>query len=247
MSYAIIRSLVGIALVVCGASINTANGASNDSAPASDAATRIIVIDAQGDSTMWGFQTANHFSKSWQTSANPPALLQSALQARFGLNVIVRNNGVPGATIVDREKGINAYKETYAQSVAESPAHIVIVNFALNDADRHVAEPPEMFRAYMTQFIKESQAAGRIVVLEEPNPVSHAVSLPAVPLYVDVVDDLAKEFGLPLIRQYADIRDMPNWHALLIDGVHPTDALYGIKAERQREVIEPIVAKLLQE
>jgi hypothetical protein len=32
----------------------------------------------------------------------------------------------------------------------------------------------------------------------------------------------------------------------LIDGVHPTDALYRLKAERQREVVEPIVAKLIE-
>jgi acyl-CoA thioesterase I len=207
---------------------------------------RPIIIDAQGDSTMWGYQTSDDFKKSWQTPNNPPALLQAALQARFGPHVIVQNNGVPGATLADREKGNNGYRQTYAQWVTSSPAHIVIVNFALNDADNHVKEPPAAFRAHLMRFIEESQGAGRIVVLEEPNPVDYAVNKTIVPRYVAVVDEMAKHYRLALIRQYAYIGAMHDWRALLIDGVHPTDALYRIKAERQREVVEPIVAKLVE-
>ncbi|MBN3763093.1 SGNH/GDSL hydrolase family protein [Burkholderia sp. Ac-20365] len=209
-------------------------------------ADRPIIIDAQGDSTMWGFQTSDGFNKSWQTPNNPPALLQAALQARFGPQVIVQNNGVPGATLVDREKGVNGYSEPYARWVANSPAHIVIVNFALNDADNHLKEPPAVFRAHLMRFIEQSRSAGRIVVLEEPNPVDYAVNRSIVPRYVAVVDEMAKHYRLALIRQYGYIGAMHDWRALLIDGVHPTDALYRLKAERQREVVEPIVAKLME-
>jgi lysophospholipase L1-like esterase len=210
------------------------------------ASNKTIIIDAQGDSTMWGYQTSDGFTKSWQTPANPPALLQAALQSRFGAHVIVQNNGVPGATVVDRELGINGYRQPYAQWVATSPAHIVIVNFALNDADNHVKEPPSAFRAHLMRFIEESRGAGRIVVLEEPNPVDYAVNETIVPQYVAVVDELAKRYGLALVRQYAYIGARHDWRSLLIDGVHPTDALYRLKAERQREVVEPIVAKLIE-
>ncbi|MBN3754679.1 SGNH/GDSL hydrolase family protein [Paraburkholderia sp. Tr-20389] len=207
---------------------------------------RTIIIDAQGDSTMWGYQTSGGFTKSWQSPNNPPALLQAALQARFGTRVIVQNNGVPGATLVDRERGVNGYGQPYSQWVTTSPAHIVIVNFALNDADNHVKEPPAAFRERLTRFIKESRDAGRIVVLEEPNPVDYALNETVVPQYVAVVDELAKRYGLALVRQYAPIGAMRDWRSLLIDGVHPTDALYRLKAERQREVVEPIVAKLME-
>ncbi|ACC71032.1 SGNH/GDSL hydrolase family protein [Paraburkholderia phymatum] len=207
---------------------------------------KTIVIDAQGDSTMWGYQTSGGFTKSWQSPDNPPALLQAALQARFGARVIVQNNGVPGATLVDREQGVNGYGQPYSRWVTISPAHIVIVNFALNDADNHVKEPPAAFRARLTRFIKESRNAGRIVVLEEPNPVDYALNETVVPQYVAVVDELAKRYGLALVRQYAPIGAMRDWRSLLIDRVHPTDALYRLKAERQREVIEPIVARLME-
>jgi len=204
-----------------------------------------IIIDAQGDSTMYGYQTSDNFKKNWQTPANPPALLQSALQSRFGSRVIVQNNGVPGTTIVDREQGGNGYRQTYAQWVAASPAHIVIVNFALNDADNHAKEPPDVFRSHLMRFIEESQGAGRIVVLEEPSPVDYAANRAIVPQYVAVVDELAQQYGLALVRQYRYIEALHDWRALLIDGVHPTDRLYRIKADREREVVEPIVAKLI--
>ncbi|MEM5371280.1 SGNH/GDSL hydrolase family protein [Paraburkholderia azotifigens] len=227
------------------ATAGPANAAPHISGNAMAVSHRMIIIDAQGDSTMWGYQTSGGFTKSWQSPNNPPALLQAALQARFGAHVIVQNNGVPGATLIDRERGINGYGLPYSQWVTASPAHIVIVNFALNDADNHVKEPPAVFRAHLMRFIEESRGAGRIVVLEEPNPVDYAVNRTIVPQYVAVVDELAKHYGLALVRQYAAIGAMHDWRSLLIDGVHPTDALYRLKAERQREVIEPIVAKLI--
>jgi acyl-CoA thioesterase I len=239
---------LGIAAMSADAASHATHAAAGASAhaaatPASD---RTIIIDAQGDSTMWGYQTSDDFKKSWQTPNNPPALLQAALRARFGPHVIVQNNGVPGATLVDREKGVNGYGQPYAQFAATSPAHIVIVNFALNDADNHVKEPPAAFRAHLMRFIEQSQGAGRIVVLEEPNPVDYAVNTTIVPRYVAVVDEMAKHYRLALIRQYGYIGAMHDWRSLLIDGVHPTDALYRLKAERQREVVEPIVAKLVE-
>jgi lysophospholipase L1-like esterase len=234
------------ALIGVLATAGEAHAAPHTSGNAMAVSNRMIIIDAQGDSTMWGYQTSDGFKKSWQSPNNPPALLQAALQARFGARVIVQNNGVPGATIVDRERGINGYGQPYSQWVATSPAHIVIVNFALNDADNHVKEPPAAFRAHLMRFIEESRGAGRIVVLEEPNPVDYAVNRTIVPQYVAVVDELAKRYGLALVRQYAVIGAMHDWRSLLIDGVHPTDALYRLKAERQREVVEPIVAKLIE-
>jgi lysophospholipase L1-like esterase len=237
-------ALLGSVLVAAGAGAGAAHAASRAAAHTLAVTGKPIIIDAQGDSTMWGYQTSNGFRKSWQSPNNPPALLQAALQARFGARVIVQNNGVSGATLADREKGVNGYKQSYSQWVAKSPAQIVIVNFALNDADNHVKESPAQFRAHLMHFIKESQGAGRIVVLEEPNPVDYAVNKVIVPRYVAVVDEMAKHYGLALIRQYAYIGAMRDWRSLLIDGVHPTDKLYRIKAQRQCDVVEPIVTKL---
>ncbi|MBP0594360.1 SGNH/GDSL hydrolase family protein [Paraburkholderia sp. LEh10] len=237
-------ALAGIALIAVDAAVDVAHAAPRMPPHMTPVTGGPIIIDAQGDSTMWGYQTSDAFTRSWQSPNNPPALLQAALQARFGPHVIVQNNGVPGATLVDRERGTNGYALPYAQWAATSPARIVIVNFALNDADNHLKESPENFRANLVRFIEESKRAGRIVVLEEPNPVDYAVNKTIVPRYVAVVDEMAKHYRLALVRQYAYIGAIRNWRSLLIDHVHPTDALYRLKAQRQREVLEPIVAKL---
>lgn len=208
-------------------------------------AQRSIVIDAQGDSTIWGFQTADNFKKHWQTPNNPPALLEKALQERFGNSITVQNHGHPGAMIGDRMNGVNGYTQTYTQEIATNKADIVIVNFALNDAHKSALEPVEQYKAFLIDFVQQSQAAGRIVVLEEPNPIDFPINVSTIPRYVDAMNEVAKEMGIAIVHQYDHISAMPNWKSLLIDGIHPTDELYRIKAQRQAEVIGPIVGKLL--
>ena len=88
-SHALAAVLLGIAALQADAAAGRTRAAAT--------ADRPVIIDAQGDSTMFGYQTSDGFNKSWQTPDNPPALLQAALQARFGPRVIVQNNGVPGA------------------------------------------------------------------------------------------------------------------------------------------------------
>jgi hypothetical protein len=63
---------------------------------------------------------------------------------------------------------------------------------------------------------------------------------------VTVIDDVAQQRGVALIRQYAYIQTLPNWKAMLADGIHPTDALYAIKGQREAAVLGSIVAGLMQ-
>ncbi len=224
-------------------------GGGGEDSPSRDVANapaqRSVVIDAQGDSTIWGFQTSDNFQKHWQTTNNPPALLEKALQAKFGKTITVQNHGHPGAMIGDRMNGVNGYTLTYAQEVSTNKADIVIVNFALNDAHKSALEPVDQYKAYLIDFVAQSRAAGRVVVLEEPNPIDFQINASTIPKYVEAMNEVARELNVPIVHQYHHISAMPNWKALLIDGIHPTDELYWIKAHRQAEVIEPIVARLL--
>lgn len=242
--------LITALLAACGGSSGSSSStdqtANTQSAPVSARApAKTVVIDAQGDSTMYGFQTSDNFQKSWQTANNPPALLQAQLQAQFGTVVTVINNGVPGATLGERMDGL-AGVTSYAQQIAAQTAQVVIVNFAINDANPGNAyhETPDQFRNYLIQFIATSQAAGRIVVLEEPNPVTDPTINAAIANMVQVTDQVALQMNLPLVKQYDYILSLPNWQTLLIDGVHPTDALYEVKEQREADVVLPIVQKL---
>lgn len=232
----------------CGGGSSSGSAASaTTNAAATSTPAKTVVIDAEGDSTMYGFQTSNNFTTYWQTASNPPALLQASLQAQYGTTVTVENHGHPGATLGNLMNATFGFTESYAQEVVADKAQLVIENYAINDSNpaNSYAETPEQFENYLLQFIADSQAAGRSVVLEEPNPVVDATINANLKNLVAVIDDVAAQMNLPLVKQYYYIESLTDWQSMLIDGVHPTDALYKIKAEREAAVVSPIVATLV--
>jgi lysophospholipase L1-like esterase len=205
-----------------------------------------IVIDEQGDSTTYGFQTSDNFQKYWQTCSNPPSLLPESLRRRFGETITVINNGHPGAMVGDLIEGASGVPRPYARQSQATKAQIVILNYALNDARSNGTEPVDRFRKYLIDFVRLSRAAGRIVVFEEPNPINYPINVTIVPLYVEAINSVANAMNVPVIKQYEYISAIPTWRSMLIDGVHPTDELYRIKAEREFEVVAPIVDHLMR-
>jgi lysophospholipase L1-like esterase len=202
---------------------------------------KAIVIDAEGDSTMWGFRPVN--GGAVQVDGNPPALLQAALQQQFGPLVTVQNNAIPGMTMANRLEGTAPYSQPYSAWATSDHANIVIENFSLNDDTVTNNESPEMFQNYLVQFVSDSQAAGKTVVLEEPNACWNC---PATLVnYVNVIDSVALQMNLPLVKQYDYTMSLPNWQSMLVDGIHPNDALYALKAQREADVIGPIVQHLM--
>nr|WP_276554107.1 SGNH/GDSL hydrolase family protein [Cupriavidus gilardii] len=191
---------------------------------------------------MWGYQTVN--GQGTQTAQNPPAIVQATLRDKYGPTVTVLNHGIPSMTIVNRMDGTGDYRQTYAQELASTTAHVVVVNFALNDTNHMATEPPQRYREYLERFVDESRLANRVVVLEEPNPTKSDDFNQYVALYVQVMNEVAHQRQVPIVRQFYYIQSLPNWKSLLIDTEHPGDELYQIKAQRQLAVLDPIVASL---
>jgi lysophospholipase L1-like esterase len=206
-------------------------------ASATAPAPKAVLIDAEGDSTMCGYRIANGVGTCLY-DVSPPTVLQYLLQQKFGTTVAVQNNGAPG-TIINQDLNGSSIAPL-ATRLASSTARIVEENFGLNDA---VNSTPAQFRVDLNAWIDTVQAMGKTPVLEEPNPTSFAS--PALDAIVAVIDDVAQQRGVALVRQYANIRTLPNWQAMLTDGVHPNDQLYAIKAQREAEVLMPIVSKLM--
>lgn len=235
----LIATVLAILLSACGGG-GGGDGAAQQTQQVKAPQPRPIVIDAEGDSTMWGFRAQNGIAV--QVTANPPALLQAALQQQFGPLVKVQDNAIPGMTMANRLEGTAPYSMPYQTWAPSTHANIVIENFALNDDTVTNNESPEMFQNYLLQFVSDSQAAGEIVVLEEPNACSNC---PATLVnYVNVIDNVAQQMNLPIVKQYAYTMSLPNWQSMLVDGIHPDDALYALKAQRELAVIAPIVQSL---
>ncbi|MFP3548344.1 hypothetical protein SB748_33720, partial [Rhizobium sp. SIMBA_035] len=66
------------------------------------------------------------------TKNSVPALLQSALQARFGSTVIVSNQGVSSTEASQLLNGADGVHPSWANQMAASKAQIVTINMTLN-------------------------------------------------------------------------------------------------------------------
>ena len=91
-----------------------------------------VRIQLFGDSTQWGYD-----GKTDRAVPQPPAaVLQSAMDARFGAGaVIVTERAVPGTSAAQLLAGTDGRNRPWPQEV---DADIVVVNHALNDCDQHV-------------------------------------------------------------------------------------------------------------
>lgn len=249
MARGIIASFLGMFVVACsgcggGGGSATAGTAADVSMPP-----KPVLIDAEGDSTIAGLQKVNGTYVITANSA--PVQLQAKLQASLGTSVTVENHGIGGTTICQRVNGTAPYTQTLAQFLATSQAKFVIGNWAINDSSDQSTETPTQYQQCWEQFVDVVRAVGKIPLIEEPNPVIGSVFSPAdptvyqnLPNYLSIMRSVAQSKSVTMIGQYDYIQTVPNWQGMLTDGVHPDDALYAIKAQREYEVLKPIVQQM---
>lgn len=207
--------------------------ATRAAAPAAPVIAADIVIDAEGDSTMYGLETVNG---QFVQSAHPvPVQVEDQLRAWFGPNLTVNANGSPGANLNYELQGTNNYNTPLSARLAASRARIVIENFGINDAYL----PLDSYRSNLVQFVDTVRASGKLPVLEEPNPV--CVGHETLDQMVAVLDQVAVDKAVPLVKQYDAIKALPGWQSMLTDCVHPDDALYAFKAGREAEALAQVI------
>lgn len=195
-----------------------------------------VTIDAEGDSTMFGLETVN--GQFVQAASPPPVLVQAALRSLFGPGITVNGYGSPGANLRVELQGTDNYATPLRDRLALSRAQIVIENFGINDAWL----PAEEYRSNLRQFVDTVRASGKLPVLEEPNPV--CAGHDTLDQLVGILNEVAREKAVPLVKQYDAIRALPNWQAMLPDCVHPDDKLYAFKAAREAEVLAQVIRSL---
>nr|WP_128646521.1 SGNH/GDSL hydrolase family protein [Cupriavidus sp. SHE] len=198
---------------------------------------KTVRIEAYGDSTMWGQDGAQ--PPVVQASITQPSSAQAALQSGYGTTVTVVNEGVPGTTAANIINGTDGKHLPWAQQMANSQAQIVAVNFCINDSNPAFKESTDTYRALLVQIVNIARAAGKVILLVEPNRVE-PYWLPDTPHYVSVMRDVAAEMSVPLVPNFA-------YPAVIPDGVHPDAATYAAMGERMAAVLSPVVASLLKQ
>jgi acyl-CoA thioesterase I len=224
-------------VVACGGG-DGGTGAASQHAVRRDA--MAVTIDAEGDSLIWGFSYLDDNGNLVQSPNNPPAVLQAALQAQFGDGVAVENNGQVGAQVTDSLNGTDPYSTPFAVRLASDPAQIVLADYAANDS---IGTPIDQYEAGLIEWITEVRNAGKVPVLEEPNPMC-SQEFANVGAYRDAMVEVAQSQNVLLITQYDYIASLPNWQGMLMDCIHPNDDLYQIKGQREADQLAGMVQSL---
>lgn len=205
-----------------------------------------IVIEAYGDSTTEGWTVEQGVGRRTPNSAIH--YLQSNLDAQFGDRIKVINLGKGGTEAAQLLGHDSDSRLSWAIRMKQSPARIVLLNYGLNDAyyaQVHSAqapvETPDDYAEILTQLVAIARQAGKIVILEEPNPTCNRVREGVLPAYVEKLRDVAARNHVALVSQYDYILALPDWRSLLSDCLHPTEALYRIKGQRVAATLVPIV------
>lgn len=193
---------------------------------------------------MWGFASTSTTTGAY-TDSNAPTYLQQFLRGIYGPVVSVANEGVGGTTLGNLLGGGDGTHLPWAQQMANSHAKIVIVNHAINDSLDGPGETPAFYRHLLTDFVTVARSQGKTPVFDEPNPVCDTLH-PTLIDYVTVMRSVAVDMGVPIVSEYDYIQTLPDWQGYLADCIHPSPALYAIKAQRMAVALAPLVANLLQ-
>lgn len=203
-----------------------------------------VIMETYGDSTMKGMTRPDDVSPLTVSPTPAPSVLQAKLTAEDGSGITVSNQGVQSTTAFQLLYGKDGFHLAWEQQMAISQAKVIVINHAINDAlGNGVSESLHDYQQVLSALVSVGQQAGKIVVLQEPNPVC-IPDASTLDSYVNVMRTVAAQYNAPLIAQYDDIKAIPNWQKAVPDCVHPSDALYQYMGNRMDMVLAPIVSKL---
>jgi hypothetical protein len=172
-----------------------------------------------------------------------PADTQTILQAQFGSTVTVDNKAEGGtaSTLVNMMNGVDGGGPPFAQRILSSKAQIVLDAHAVNDDLSQSLGP---YSDALVAWVQAVRAAGKVAVLEEPGPVCDD-SRPYLANYVSVMDNIAAQYSVPIVKQYDYLQTIPNLCSHYTAGIYPDNAIYAIKAQRQAAILAPLVQNIV--
>lgn len=200
-----------------------------------------VSITQYGDSTTVGYY--KDASGKYQVYANAPwKMLQASLQGKYGPSVTVSLYAQGGSTLRDLLQGTGSFPKPLSLGVKDDPSQIVTIRFGLNDASQYDATT---YKGYLVSAVQIMQAAGKSVVIEEVTPTIHYPEGNGQQ-FADAADQVAAQFGIPVVKTYSGTASIPGWVDLLSDDMHPTEALYQKITDEQTPVLAPLVERLMK-
>lgn len=212
--------------------------------PVAPASTPVVLIDVYGDDAIAGFAT-NGFGTVSLVTPNEPQTLQTLLQSQFndtGITIANHATGGGSSSLMNEMVGMDGNGAPFADRIKLSNASIVIESHTRNDALG--GETINDYRQYLAAWVASVRAAGKIPVLEESGPTCDG-DHPQLAAYVQAMDDAATQFNVPIVTQYAYVGSLPNWQSHMASCLYPDSYLLALKAQREFDVIGPLVQKVI--
>jgi acyl-CoA thioesterase-1 len=200
-----------------------------------------VLIEIHGDDSMFGAMPPTFVANPQSEPADTQAILRDQLSTD---QVTVSNlaEGGTASTILNLMAGVDGGGAPYAQRVMTSKAQIVLASYAVND---DLAQSLGPYTDALIAFVAATRAAGKIPVLEEPNPVCDDQH-PNLQNYASTIDAVAQQYSVPLVAQYAELLTVPNLCSHFTQGIFPDNTILALKAQREAEVLQPIVQSLVK-
>lgn len=191
-------------------------------------------IEFYGDSTALGGVGGT----AYIVAQTPSMVIDENLPTGF----TVINEGVNGASIAELLAGTDGKHAPWRTVMSTSSAKYIILNHAINDS-YEPGNTPAIYKAKYAQVVDIALAAGKKIFIETANPTNNDGQTNP---YNEAAKQLAAEKGLPVIDQYAYLKQYMATSGLGIynltnDGVHPTQATYILKGQYAARRIKQVL------
>jgi hypothetical protein len=210
------------------------------SSPTAPAAPTPVLIEIHGDDALYGALPPTFFFNP----QNEPADTQAMLRDQLSDDAITVDNlaeGGTASTVVNMIAGVDGGGPPFAQRVMTSKAQIVMDGHGVEDDLGQSLGP---YADALVAFIQDVRAAGKVPVLEEPGPVCDDQH-PNLANYASVMDGIAQQYNVPLVKQYNELLAIPNYCSHLTAGLYPDNYILAQRAQREAAVLQPIVQSLM--
>lgn len=209
-----------IAAVYLTAVILSACGGGGSSAPAPEAQApgtpEPYVIAAYGDSTQ-------------AAQGHPHAA------SRPGAKIY--NRGVGGNNTTKMLAGTDGVNGPWAEQIPRETVPVIALNPGINDYGLTV----EQYKANLRELVTVAQKAGKIVILEEPNPAGETETPLMAALKFDVAAFEERRSAMKHLATHMGVYFCAQPRVPLEDGIHPTVDGYAVKRDTLRKCIADLV------
>lgn len=147
----------------------------------------------------------------------------------------IYNRGVRGSNSSQLLAGTDGVNFAWPTQMQREIARIVVINHGINDRDLTT------YKANLRSMVEQAQAAGKVVVLEEPNPAGETVTETMTRNNFVIADFDLRRAAMRDLATHMGVYFCSQARVPLRDGIHPTEAGYATKANRLAACIADVL------